>query len=108
MYKRRYDLELNRLENIWVEIKLSNSRNVLYGVFYRPPNADSVYNSLIENSVSLAVDTGISDIIIMGDFNWNSLHNQSKRKIESICNQFNLVQCIEEPTHFSLKILLQL
>ena len=101
VYKRRYDLELNRLENIWVEIKLSNSRNVLYGVFYRPPNADSVYNSLIENSVSLAVDTGISDIIIMGDFNWNSLHNQSIRKIESICNQFNLVQCIEEPTHFT-------
>ena len=101
MYKRRYDLELNRLENIWVEIKLSNSRNVLYGVFYRPPNADSVYNSLIENSVSLAVDTGISDIVIMGDFNWNSLHNQSKRKIESICNQFNLVQCIEERTHFT-------
>ena len=33
-YKRRYDLELNRLENIWVEIKLSSSRNVLYGVFY--------------------------------------------------------------------------
>ena len=101
VYKRRYDLELNRLENIWVEIKLSTSRNVLYGVFYRPPNADSVYNSLIENSVSLAVDTGISDIIIIGDFNWNSLHNQSKSKIESICNQFNLVQCIEEPTHFT-------
>ena len=101
VYKRRYDLQLNRLENIWVEIKLSSSRNVLYGVFYRPPNADSVYNSLIEDSISLAVDTGIPDIIIMGDFNWISLQNQSNRKIESMCNQFNFVQCIEEPTHFT-------
>ena len=100
-YKRRYDLELNRLENIWAETKLSSSRNVLYGVFYRPPNADSVYNSLIEDSISLAVDTGIPDIIIMGGFNWNSLQNQSNRKTESVCNQFNLVQCIEEPTHFN-------
>ena len=100
-YKRRYDLERNRLENIWVEIKFFSSRNVLYGVFYRPPNADSVYNSLIEDSISLAVDTGIPDIIIMGDFNWNSLQNQSNRKTESVCNQFNLVQCIEEPTHFT-------
>ena len=54
------------MEKIWVEIKLSSGRIVLYGVFYRPPNADSVYISLIEDSISLAVDTGIPDIIIMG------------------------------------------
>ena len=37
-YTRRYDLELNRLECIWIQIKLHNKRNVLYGVFYRPPS----------------------------------------------------------------------
>ena len=68
-------------------------------MFYRPPKADLVYNSLIEDSVSLAVDTGIPDIIIMGDFNWNSLPNQSYHEGESVCNQFILVKCTEEPTH---------
>ena len=89
------------MEKQWVEIKLSSGRNVLYGVFYRPPNADLVYNSLIEDSISLVVDTGIPDIIIMGDFNWNSLPIQSYHKSESVCNQFILVKCIEEPTHFT-------
>ena len=31
-YIRRHDLELNRLECIWIQIKLHNKRNVLYGV----------------------------------------------------------------------------
>ena len=70
-YKRRLDLEINNLECIWIEIKLSNSRNVLYGVFYLPPNSSAMYTSLLEDSIGLAVDTNITDIIIMGDFNLN-------------------------------------
>ena len=68
-YVRRHDLEPNRLECIWIQIKSSNHRNILYGVFYRPPNSDSDYYSLIEDSIGFAVDSGISDIIITGDFN---------------------------------------
>ena len=56
-YIRRHDLELNRLECIWIQVKLENKRNILYGVFYRPPSSDSVYNSLIENSIGLAIDS---------------------------------------------------
>ena len=44
-YIRRRDLGLNNHECIWVQIKSSNKRNILYGVFYRPPNSDSVYMS---------------------------------------------------------------
>ena len=73
-YTRRYDLELNRLECIWIQIKLHNKRNVLYGVFYRTPSSDSVYNSLVEDSVGLAIDSTISDVIVTGDFNLNTLN----------------------------------
>ena len=74
-YVRRHDLEINGLESVWVHIKLCNNKHILYGVFYRPPNSNLAYNSLIEDSVSLAIDTDISDIIITGDFNWNQLNS---------------------------------
>ena len=100
-YTRRYDLELNRLECIWIQIKLHNKNNVLYGVFYRPPSSDSVYNSLVEDSIGLAIDSTISDVIVTGDFNLNTLNPIQSRKVESICKQFDMTQCIEEPTHFT-------
>ena len=100
-YKRRLDLEVNNLECISVEIKLSNSRNLLYGVFYRPPNSSAMYTSLLEDPVGLAVDTNTTDIIIMGDFNLNIMDQSHYRKTDSICKHFNLTQCIEEPPHFT-------
>ena len=46
---RRYDLETN-CELLWVELT-TTSRNVLVGVFYRPPNSDM--NPLCELKSSL-------------------------------------------------------
>ena len=60
-----------------------------------------MYTSLIEDSIALAVDTNITDIIIMGNFNLNTLDQSNFRKTDSIFKQFNLTQCIEEPTHFT-------
>ena len=80
VYMRRLDLELNRLESIWIGMQLNNSRNILYGVFYRPPNSSLLYTSLIEDSIGLAVYTNITDIIIMGDFNLNTMDQVHYRK----------------------------
>ena len=44
-YVRRNDFEIAGLECIWIQIKLCNKRNILFGVFYRPPNSDSAYYS---------------------------------------------------------------
>ena len=99
-YVRRHDLELNRLENIWIELSIKG-KTVLIGLFYRPPNADITYSDLIEDSINLASDTGVNDIIVTGDFNYNSLNQQSLRKINSISQQFNLNQVIVEPTHYT-------
>ena len=98
-YKRRLDLEPARIECIWTEIILRNKR-ILFGVFYRPPNSSAMYHSSIEDSIHLADDTGISDIIVTGDLNYSMLSDQTNRKILSLCQQFSLYQCIPEPTHF--------
>ena len=45
--------------------------------------------------------SGISEIIITGDFNLNVLHPQTARKINSICTEFSFYQSISQPTHFT-------
>ena len=85
-YKRRADLEVRDLENIWIEVA-NNHKRILFGLFYRPPNANADYFSKIEDSIALAVDTNIKDIIITGDFNFNIINQLSSRKIHSLCTQ---------------------
>ena len=99
-YKRRSDLEINGIECIWIEVVL-NKKSLLFGLFYRPPNSSADVYSNIEESISLAVDTGTSDIIITGDFNFNVLNSQTKKKIDPLCTQFSLHQLLTDPSHFT-------
>ena len=99
-HSRRKDLEIIGIENIWVEIR-SHNKQLLFGIFYRPPNVNIHYDSLVEESLGLAIDTGIDNIIVVGDFNKNVLNDKTAKFIESICSQFNFQQCVNEPTHFT-------
>ena len=99
-YRRGQDLEPKGIECLWVEI-INQHKHVLFGLFHRPPNSDANYYSSIEDSIHLAVDTGLNDIIVTGDFNFNLLSTQTSRKIEYFCTQFSLYQSIDQPTHFT-------
>ena len=88
------------VESIWIELSLKH-KHILFGVFYRPAYSEAVIFSAIEDSINLAVDSGVNDIIITGNFNLNMQNVQSARKITSLCEQLSLVQSIEEPTHFT-------
>ena len=99
-YKRRDDLEIRGIECIWIEVANHNKR-ILFALFYRPPNSNMSYLNDIEDSIALAVDTGISEIIITGDLNLNFLSSPTRRKIEALCTQFMLSQSITQPTHFT-------
>ena len=54
------------------------NKKLLVGTFYRPPNSTPLILADIENSIGLAIDTGIQDVVILGDFNLNFLNTQSK------------------------------
>ena len=99
-YKRRGDFQIRGVENIWIELA-NNHKRVLFGVFYRPPNSDATYFSNIEDSLALEVDTGISDVIVTGDFTLSMLNVRTSWKIESLCIQFSFYQSIDKPTHFT-------
>ena len=72
-----------RILCIWVEVSLSNKKHLI-GTFYRPPNSPNVVLSSIENSVSLALDTNIQNILLTGDFNFDTLKETSYRKIHDL------------------------
>lgn len=99
-YRRRLDLEPQGIECIWIQLTLKH-KQILFGLFYRPPNSDAIYYSTIEDSIHLAIDSGITDVIVTGDFNFNMLNTQTARKINTFCEQFSLFQSIAEPTHFT-------
>ena len=97
--RRRDDLEIRGLEAVWVEVKVKG-KCILVGGFYRPPNSNNAYFNLIAESFDRAYNTGIKDIVITGDFNFNMLSNDGK-KIKTLINQFNLEQVIRDPTHYT-------
>ncbi|MCG8113299.1 MAG: endonuclease/exonuclease/phosphatase family protein, partial [Candidatus Thiodiazotropha taylori] len=98
--KRRADLELHNIECVWVEVAVHNKKQLI-GTFYRPPNSINAVLSTIEDSIGLAFDTNIDNILITGDFNLDILKQSSNRKITDLCQYFNLEQLITEPTHFT-------
>ena len=98
-YKRRLDLKIRGIESIWIELANKHKR-ILFGLFYRPPNSDINYYLDIENSLHLAIDTDIPDMIVTGGFNFNMLSPLTSRKIESFCTHF-FFQSITDPTHFT-------
>ena len=99
-HNRRHDLEPRYIECMWIEIQLKHTR-ILFGLFYRPPNSDMTYYYSTEDSISLAMDTQINNIIITGDLNLDMLSHQIARKVSELCEQFSLLQTITEPTHYT-------
>ena len=89
-YKRRDVLEIRDIESIWIEL-VNHHKHILFGLFYRPPNLNANYYTNIENSLALARDTGVMDIVITGDFNFNTLNPQTARKIEPFCTIFFII-----------------
>ena len=98
--RRRIELELPDTECIWVEVT-TNHRKFLLGTFYRPPNAPAATYSLIEDSIGLAFDTNIPDILITCDFNLDIQKDSSNKKVNDLCQQFSLKQLITDPTHYT-------
>ena len=98
--RRRSDLELPDIECIWLEI-VCHHRTFLLGTFHRPPNSPAGILSSIEDSISLAFDTNINNIFVTGDFNLDTLKHSSNQKVHDICQHFNMVQLITEPTHIT-------
>ena len=57
--KRRPDLEISKIETIWMEIELPNSKPVLICSAYRPPSEKCNWVDLFEEELSIADMMGL-------------------------------------------------
>ena len=77
------------VECIWFEVTIQH-RKLLIGTFYRPPNSTNEILSSIEDSIGMAFDTNIQNILMTGDFNLDMFKQNSSRKVSNICQYFGL------------------
>ena len=97
---RRFDLEMDNLEAVWLQLKLQGKK-VLFGTFYIPPNSNQDIWFKLENTFDMALnDNSVDYIMATGDLNENQF-NSSNSKIKSLLAQFSLIQLIDTPTHFT-------
>ena len=70
-WERRYDLENDDVEGMWVEVFIKNTRSFLIRVYYTPPDTSdhllTNFNGVIGETLRENVREG-KDITIMGIF----------------------------------------
>ena len=97
--KRRHDLELPNIVCIWVEVEIKNKMQLI-GTFFRPPKSTNAMLTSTEDSIGLALETIISNILMTVDFNFDILKDSSIGKVKDLCQQLNFDQIINGPAHF--------
>lgn len=96
-YKRRPDLENQRLEIIWTEVKLK-SQILLICCFYRSDFnvSQSVFINEIQPSIEQALDY-TPNVILLGDLNIDFI-NLTNYELHDCLTIYNLSNIIKEPT----------
>ena len=96
---RMNDLELPGLEALWVKIK-AGCNVMLFCVCYRPPDSDASFWASLQDSIDLARHTGISDIILGGDFNADP-GTRAGQLLNVFCRTNEMTCHINEPTRIT-------
>ena len=102
---RRFDLEYDSIEGLWLEILIPKSRSLLVGTFYRAPNSSSYYDKDFMAKFEGMMDTCMAqgnEIVIMGDLNCDFLEKRTAstecKQLKAIFKSLNFTQLISEAT----------
>ncbi len=109
--KRRYDLEHDSVESVWIELTLPH-KLLIVGNYYRPPGATAGSTSDFVKNLQLSLDLAYASnphgVIILGDFNDNcqtfeGSHEKSELKnhLLQLTQRNGLRQLIKEPTRIT-------
>ena len=91
------------IESQWVTIKYPNSRTILIGNIYRPPQGNiDKFNQVLEEFFN-KLDLRKFEILLMGDMNIDLLdkNNEAGKKLVNLIKPYGLCQFIKEPTRYS-------
>ena len=95
VYNDRLDLHNEHIEAVWIEIVQPNTKPIVIGTVYRPPDQHKFveYFGQVLSSIS-------KEVIILGDFNINWLNRSCKlyKDYNNLLNLVSLSQIINTPT----------
>ena len=94
----------SEFDAIWVSIKNNNSRNLIVGSIYFPPNCDvGKFLAYLDNTIHHS-QFDKADILLLGDFNCNWNHSSIyKHELIKLMSQLNLNMPVIGPTYVSSK-----
>ena len=95
--KRRYDLECERIECVWLEIFPTNCKSFLIGNIYRHPNETVNWNEGFDNYLDKVLECE-KEMYLMGDFNRDLMQTNIKQSWVEYMESFGLHQTVNMPT----------
>ena len=98
----RVDISVDDIEALWFELSQPNSRKILFGAIYRPPNLDpSTFTESMEEMLNQRTNESI-ETVLLGDFNFDYITpNAATKYFQRTMNLLNLKQLINEPTRIT-------
>ena len=92
------------IESLFVEISIPQSKNIIVGIIYRPPNSNS--NDFLSCLTTLLsnIDFVNKDVFVMGDFNIDLLKhasNNSSHEFIELLLSASFLPLISKPTRVS-------
>ena len=103
-YIRRYDLENDSIEMIWLEICFKHTSSFFVGILYRPPDSSKYLRSDFDVSFEKSLDDLVSEDkekIILGDINCDYLKADVNGKLKRIINSHGFKQLVSSPTRIT-------
>ena len=103
-YKRRNDIEVDKVEIMWLEISLKNTKPFLIGILYRPPDSSNYSNTNFPTSLKEILQTAShenKEITIMGGVNCDYFVKDDHKEIKYIFTAFGLKQLVTKPTRIT-------
>ena len=101
-FKQNTDIHDDEVESIFIEINLPNTKPVVVGTVYRPP--DSTVDIIDKIDVLFQKCNSIyDDVYILGDFNLDINKNCSSKKVSNLAKNSQMCQLITDYTRITEK-----
>ena len=92
-YKLRDDLQNSHIESVWIEIFVFQTKAILVGCYYRPPESSKFFSNDLDQLIkeqSETVNRLDKELIIIGDFNISYLSNVINIYVKRAFNNLGL------------------
>ncbi len=99
-WHRRYDLETNSIECIWIELSINKSRPILLGNIYRPPDTSLHLPENFKEKLETMLERNNSEekeTLLLGDMNCDFLKESSNNPLKHVIASQGFVQNVIAP-----------